>query len=334
MVRPATIKQVARAANVSVATISRALQTPDLVAPETLARVREAVRRLSYVPNVQARNLRTARTRVIVALVPDITNSFFGEIIRGIERGAYETGYSILLGDTQYDESRERNYANLIANGQVDGLLTLMPHLPALFQDRHFPIVSACEIVDNDQISRIWVDNMGGVREAVRYLASLGHRSIAYIGGRPGSPVSRDREAGYNLAVAELGLVSDPRLKAEGRFTAQSGVDAAVQLRAVGAGFTAVCCANDEMALGVIQELRRQGVRVPEDVSIVGFDDIALARFFDPPLTTVMQPKERLGFEAISMLLEQLANPLAAPHTIMLPTELVIRDSATMARRV
>lgn len=332
MSRPATIKQVASAANVSVATISRALQTPALVAPQTLARVLQAVEKLSYVPNVQARNLRTARSRVIVALVPDITNPFFGEIIRGIERGAYATGYSVLLGDTQYEESRERSYANLIASGQVDGLLTLMPHLPELFHDRHFPIVSAAEIIDNDQIRRISVDNQGGVAAAIRYLASLGHRHIAYIGGRAGSPVSRDRAAGYTKAVAELGLTIDPRLHLEGNFTAHSGMTAARELCVCGVAFTAVCCANDEMALGAIQELRRHGKRVPDDVSIVGFDDIALARYFDPPLTTVMQPKEQLGFEAISLLLEQLKNPDALPRTIILSTELVIRGSATLAR--
>lgn len=332
MKRSTTIKQVAQAANVSVATISRTLQNPAVVAPETRDRVMAAVTALNYVPNAQARNLRTARSRAIVALVPDITNPFFGEIIRGIERGAFESGYSVLLGDTQHDEAREASYAGMIASGQVDGLLTMMPHVPDLYYQRRFPIVSVCEYVPEPTISRVRADNPAGIAMAVEHLAGLGHRAIAYIGGREDHSISAEREQGFRTTMARLGLAVSPKLMTAGDFTADSGVAATRRLLESGEAFTAICSASDEMAVGAMQMLRQHGLSVPQDVSIVGFDDIPFARFLDPALTTIRQPTDRLGFESIRILLDQLGNPAFEPKMLVLPTELVVRESTTTPR--
>jgi LacI family repressor for deo operon, udp, cdd, tsx, nupC, and nupG len=332
MKRPSTIKQVAERANVSIATISRALQNPAVVAPETRDRVMAAVAELNYVPNVQARSLRTSRSRVILALVPDITNPFFGEIIRGIERGAFETGYSVLLGDTQHDEAREASYASMIASGQVDGLLTMMPHVPELYYRQRFPIVTVCEYVADSSISRVRTDNPAGIALAVRHLAELGHRQIAYIGGRPDQPISDEREQGFRSTMRQLGLPVSPALMAVGNFTAESGARAAKELLDGGEPFTAICCASDETAVGAMQTLRNHGLKVPNDVSVVGFDDIPLSQYLDPPLTTVRQPTDRLGFEAVSILLEQLRNPKFEPRMLVLPTEMMVRGSTAPPR--
>lgn len=331
MSRRTTIKQVALEANVSVATISRALQNPEVVAPATLERVQAAIQKLGYFPNAQARNLRTERSWLIIALVPDIANPFFSEVIRGIERVAHANGYSVLLGDTEYDPAREERYAQLVATRQADGIVTLLPHTPTICRSGRLPIVNACEYVTDKAITSIYVDNVGGARAITDYLLLLGHRDIALINGRE-SPISSDRARGYRDALAARDIAPDERLIVSGDFGAESGVRAIETLLAGGAPFSAVFCSSDEMALGAIRGLRARGLRVPQDVSVAGFDDIQLARFFDPPLTTIAQPKSELGEEAMRMLLDLLNDPLTPVRKRMLPTELVIRGSTGAPR--
>ena len=326
--RRVNIKEVAREAGVSVATISRALQSPERVAAKTLDRVHAAIQRLSYIPNAQARNLRTARTRLIVAMVPDIANPFFSEIIRGIEQVAHRNGYSVLLGDTQYDLQRELAYAQLIPARQVDGLVTLMPHIPRIKVDGQLPIVNACEYVDDKDITTVSIDNVASAKTAVEYLLALGHRDIAFIMGREDSPLSRDRERGYRAALAEAKVKLNPNLVSRGDFSAESGIHATELLFAKGEKFTAIFSSNDEMALGAINAIRARGLRVPEDISVVGFDDIPLARYFDPPLTTIAQPTMQIGQEAMKLLLEILSGSAPPPRKCVLPAHLVVRKSA------
>lgn len=322
-----SIAEVAEAAGVSVATVSRTLQTPQVVAPKTRERVQLVVDRLGYAPNAQARILRTSRSNVIVALVPDISNPFFAEVIRGIEQVAHQNGYSVLLGDTQYDLEREQAYADLLSTKQADGLITLLSHLPRLPPRIFAPVVNACEYVKESAVSSVYVDNIAAARTATNYLVARGHVAIAFITGPMTSPISIDRERGYQEALRTANIKRDPRLTISGDFSFDAGQRAVHDLLSNGRRFTAVFCSNDEMAIGAIQALKSWGLRVPKDVSVIGFDDIRFARYCDPPLTTIAQPKGELGREAMTMMIEALRNPDTPARKRILPTHLVVRES-------
>jgi len=321
------IGAVAAAAKVSVATVSRALQRPEIVSAETRQRVYEAIERLGYTPNAQARNLRTARTRLVIALVPDIANPFFSEVIRGMEQVAHENGYSVLLGDTQSSLAREQAYADMVAARQVDGLITLMRHLPKIQVSGRLPVVNACEYVKNRDITSVRVDNFAAAKVAVNHLLTLGHRRIAFVSGPADSPISVDRRHGYETALKQAGITPATSLVAPGDFSMEAGVRAIESFLARTQKFSAVFCSNDEMAIGAMRALATHGLDVPGDVSIVGFDDIRFARYTSPALTTIAQPKNEIGREAMRMLIELLNDPSTPVLKRVLSADLVVRGS-------
>jgi LacI family repressor for deo operon, udp, cdd, tsx, nupC, and nupG len=238
------IREVAAAARVSVATVSRTLQTPDIVAEDTRKRVLRTIERLGYTPNLQARILRTARTQLIVALVPDISNPFFAEVIRGIEKVAHEHRYAVLLCDTQYDPVRERTYADLLGTRQADGMITLLPHVPRVNLPAPLPIVNACEYVSDRSITSVYVDNVAAARAATGHLLDFGHRRIAFVTGPMQSPISIDRDRGYAEALKGAGIARDPKLTAGGDFSVEAGLRAYEVLVANARRFTAVFCSG------------------------------------------------------------------------------------------
>jgi len=325
--RAKDIGAVAAAAKVSVATVSRTLQRPEVVREETRRRVYEAIDRLGYTPNAQARNLRTARTRLVIALVPDIANPFFSEVIRGMEQVAHENRYSVLLGDTQSSSAREQAYADMVAARQVDGLITLMRNIPKIQVAGRLPIVNACEYVKNRDISSVYVDNVAAAKAAVNHLLTLGHQHIAFVSGPADSPISVDRHAGYEVALKQAGMRTSQSLIASGDFSMESGVRAIEYFLARKLKFTAVFCSNDEMAIGAIRALAAHALNVPGDISVVGFDDIRFARYTSPPLTTIAQPKNELGREAMRMLIELLNDPNTPVLKRVLSADLVVRGS-------
>ncbi|WP_266171202.1 LacI family DNA-binding transcriptional regulator [Dyella subtropica] len=329
--RVRTVKEIAAIAKVSVATVSRALQRPEIVSEATRLRIHEVVKRLGYTPNALARNLRTARTRLIVALLPDIANPFFSEVIRGIEQVAYENGYSVLLGETQSSLVREQAYADMVAARQADGIITMSHRVPAIPIDGRLPVVNACEYVKDSEISSVYIDNVAAAGVAVDYLIMLGHRDIAFIAGPPSSPICVDREQGYQLALQRAKIRANPALTTVGDFSIEAGERAIELLLSQGQSFSAVFCSNDEMAIGAMRALSSHGLRVPEDISVVGFDDIRFARYTSPPLTTVAQPKNALGREAMTMMIELLNDPEVPPRKRVLSADLVVRGS-TAAR--
>lgn len=305
---------------------------PQLVTPETRRQVEDTIARLGYTPNVQARNLRTARTYVIVALVPDISNPFFAEVIRGIEDVAHRNGYAVLLGDTQNSPDREQAYANLLATRQADGLITLLPHVPKIAVPGRLPVVNACEYIADRSVTSVYVDNVAAAREGTSFLITLGHRDIAFITGPMDSPISVDRYKGYEKALTQAGIKRDRALTVNGDFSVESGIRCIESLLARGHRYTAVFCSNDEMAIGAVRALKTHGLRVPDDVSVIGFDDIRFSRYFDPPLTTLAQPKGELGREAMSMLIEILNGVDVPPRKRILATQLVVRGSTARCK--
>lgn len=329
--RATSIRQVARQAGVSIATVSRALTTPDKVSDKTLKKVLAQVERSRYKPNLLARNFRSKRAYAVVVLVPNIANPFFAEIIRGIEQVAQQHGYAVLLGDTEGREDREEYYVGLVETRQADGLIQLHPRLPKVAQGAggfEIPLVNACEYIQDAPCPRVGIDNVAAAREMTTYLIGLGHRRIGVVLGPNSSPLTTDRLKGYKLALRAAKIAADDTLIAQGDFTMSSGRSAVAELFTVSEPPTAVFCFNDEMALGAIRWLKSTGRSVPNDVSVVGFDDIEFASFCDPPLTTIEQPTREIGNKAMSVLFEMLSGgkPEVALHA--LPTKLIVRDSA------
>ena len=330
--RATSIRQVARQAGVSIATVSRALTTPDKVSDKTLKKVLAQVERSRYKPNLLARNFRSKRAYAVVVLVPNIANPFFAEIIRGIEQVAQQHGYAVLLGDTEGREDREDYYVGLVETRQADGLIQLHPRLPKAARGAHgtldIPLVNACEYIEDAPCPRVGIDNVAAAREMTSYLLGLGHRRIGVILGPDSSPLTSDRLKGYRLALRAAKVPLDDTLIAQGDFSMSSGRSAASQLFAAAKPPTAVFCFNDEMALGAIRWLKSTGRGVPQDVSVVGFDDIEFASFCDPPLTTIEQPTHEIGNKAMSLLFDMLSGGKPPPDMHALPTKLIVRDSA------
>lgn len=327
-----TIREVAQAAGVSVATVSRVVSgSSHHVRPATRSRVLAAVARFRYQPNLVARGLKKRITRTIGLIVPDISNPFFPAIARGIEDVASRAGLGVLLCNTYEDLAKERAYLALLDNRMVDGLIFTTvgantAHLRML-RRRRVPVVLIARAPDGVGIDAVLVDNRRGAREATSHLIRLGHQDIAFIGGPDSLPVEVEREAGYREALAAAEISVNPRLIFDGGFRAEGGAAAVCALIERHERFTAIFAANDLMAIGAMEELRRRGRRVPHDVAIVGFDDITFASLVEPRLTTVAQPKYRMGCLAMERLLELLGGGDRRPRRLVLEPQLVVRDS-------
>jgi LacI family repressor for deo operon, udp, cdd, tsx, nupC, and nupG len=329
-----SIKDVAKLAGVSTATVSRALANPDKVQAKTRDKVLGAVEQTGYVTNSLARSFRTRRTHTIVVLVPDITNSFFANIIQGIEQVARKNNYRILLGDMQNDPANALAYGEMCAQKQADGLISLCRTIPfphnktrKTIDPKWPPLVMACEYDDVIPVPGVGIDNEAAALEGVRYLAGQGHSQIAYINGPEGSPLCRDRLQGYRAGMAEIGVRSTRDLIYRGDFTLDSGAQAARSICAGKRMPTALFSANDAMAIGALQLLKSRGISVPSDISMMGFDDIKFAAYCDPPLTTIHQPRSEIGALSMQMMLDQLQSKGSASRRIHLPHELVVRES-------
>ncbi|MBB3062031.1 LacI family DNA-binding transcriptional regulator [Microbulbifer rhizosphaerae] len=322
------IREVSRVAGVSIATVSRALSHPEKVSKEALAKVNAAIEKVKYRPNMMARNFRAVRAYSIVVLVPNISNLFFATVIRGIEDAAQQKGYSVLLGDTRDSIARERDYTKLVETRQADGILQLRPHVPgeSLEPEADIPMVSTCGCEDTPYPS-VRIDNAGAAGEIVQYLIGQGHRRIGVLAGLRDNPHSRDRLRGYREALHKADIPYDPDLLVNGDFTMGSGLMAASHFARMKNRPTAIFSMNDEMAIGCIQGLKSAGIRVPEDMSITGFDDIEFARYSDPPLTTVAQPAEELGRIGFNTLLELIEGQELQQTETVLPYEFIVRKS-------
>jgi LacI family repressor for deo operon, udp, cdd, tsx, nupC, and nupG len=326
----ATIQDVAKTAGVSTATVSRVLSAPERVAESTRERVMATVEALGYAPNVAAKNLRTLRTDKILVTVPDISNPFFSQVIRGVEEAATAAGYSVLLGDTRHEPEREEQYGRMLRRKEADGLIFLGHRLPdslaELVSDLgpRTPIVNGCEYSPGLGVSSAHIDNERAAAEATEHLFGLGHRRVGVITGPLASPISRDRLAGALGAAARHGL---SLAAATGDFSIESGLDQALTLLDADPAPTAIFCFSDEMAMGALEAFRRRGLRCPADISLVGFDDIRYARHLDPPLTTVNQPMDAIGHEVVRLLLAVLSGKAQAVEHVTLPHRLVLRSS-------
>lgn len=304
--RHPTIRDVAAAANVSVATVSRVFNEKDIVREVTSARVREVARTLGFVPNVAARALSVRRAHTIGVLLPDVHGEFFSEVIRAVDMATRAAGFHILLSGWHSDVVEMMAMINAF-RGRVDGLLLMAPDATPSTVRRtisvRVPIVLLNSAV-RGQHSSITVDNAGGARGVIRHLRELGHRRIAFIQGPPQNADARERLRGCRQAIKNQNDAS--LIEVPGDFTEDAGCDAVGRILEAKPRPTAVFAANDSMAIGVLGALAERGVKVPEEMSVVGFDDIVLARHVTPPLTTVRVDVGDLGRRAVALLLETI----------------------------
>jgi LacI family repressor for deo operon, udp, cdd, tsx, nupC, and nupG len=329
--RRPTLDDVARLAQVSTATASRALSNPQMVAAKTRKAVLDAAARTGYRTNLLARSLRKQASHSVLVLVPNLDNQFYPEIIRGIEQAAHERDYAVMLGFTAHEASRETSYVDLVRRRRADGILILdasLRNLIAAGEAFRLPAVQVIERMPGVDLPFVKIEDHAAALEAVRYLTALGHRRIGHLMGRRVYSVTPDRLAGYRQALEEAGITFDESLVGEGNFNFERGMDATDRLMRASDPPTALFCANDDSALGAMKRLADLGLRVPDDVSVVGFDDIDAAARTNPPLTTVRQPRLDIGQTAMRMLIDMLEGRPLANREVILPTRLILRESA------
>ncbi|EPC3784239.1 DNA-binding transcriptional regulator CytR [Citrobacter farmeri] len=327
----ATMKDVAMKAKVSTATVSRALMNPDKVSQSTRNRVEQAAIEVGYLPQATGRNVKRNESRTILVIVPDICDPFFSELIRGIEVTAASHGYLVLIGDCAHQNQQEKTFVNLIITKQIDGMLLLGSRLPfdaSIEEQRNLPpMVMANEFAPELELPTVHIDNLTAAFNAVNYLHELGHQRIGCIAGPEEMPLCHYCLQGYVQALRRCGVTVDPHYIARGDFTFEAGGNALRQLFELPQPPTAVFCHSDVMALGALSWAKRQGINVPDDLSIIGFDNIALAEFCDPPLTTVAQPRFEIGREAMLLLLDQIHGQNVNSGSRLMDCELILRGT-------
>jgi LacI family transcriptional regulator len=330
-----TIKDVAREAGVSVATVSRVYSGRVAVSEQTRTRVRAVGARLGYAPHGAAQSLITNRTSTIGVLLPDLYGEFFSEVIRGIDQTARRHGYHLLVSSAHQDPTA-MEAALRAMRGRVDGMIIMSPDLAArsllVKLPTRFPIVLLNSTDGERTAGAITIANFEGAHAMVTHLVGLGHRRIAIIRGSEGNRDAAERLRGYRAALADAGIEPEAELEPGGDFDEHSGYAAAERLLALARRPTAVFAANDSMAIGALSALRVGGLRVPDDIAVTGFDDIPMARYVDPPLTSVHVDISALGERAAHRLLEAMSEPEGgATSDEILPATLVIRASCGAA---
>jgi LacI family transcriptional regulator len=304
-----TIKDVAREANVSVATVSRVFNGGGPVREETSRKIRDIAARLRYVPHGGARSLITSKTSTIGVLLPDLYGEFFSEVIRGIDLAARRSGYHLIISNSHQDKS-EIESAMRAMRGRVDGVIIMSPDidaeaLMANLPDSHPVVLLNCAL-RRGSFDSVNIDNTRGTRAIVQHLIKHGHTRIAIITGSSRNFDGHERLLSYRATLRNASIEKNPRYEAPGNFTEDSGFEAAQQLLELRTRPTAIFAANDSMAIGALSALREAGVRVPEEIAVVGFDDISIARHLNPPLTSVHVPIAELGERAMAKLLSAI----------------------------
>ena len=325
-----TIKEIARLANVSSATVSKVINGKDrYISEETRKRVLEIVEREGYIPNGIAKSLKMKRTKTIGIILPDVMNLFFSEVAKGAEDAAERKGYTVILCNSDNSKAKEGKYINILQEKMVDGIiLTASEAETSKYLERcNIPMV----LVDRDlelekPVGRIVVDNVEGTYKATNYLISKGCKSIGFVSSQEVNKLAKERLLGYKKALRENGMEIDPNKIFLKSFTVETGYEGVYHLFNQG-HVDGICCGNDLIAIGVIQGLKEKGISVPEEVKIIGFDNICIGKYLDPPLTTVRQPIYKLGEEAVNVLISIIENK-DTEMVKVLDTEIVVRASA------
>ncbi len=330
-----TIQDVARFARVSTATVSRALSSPERVSEATRDRISEAVRVTGYTPNQSARSLRQKTARTILVALPDIGNPFFSVILDAVEREAAARGYGVLVANRFAGGDSGVRMRDYFMSNRVDGLLLFdgsvdLEQLMMLTgEPTPFPLIVVCEEIPNAPFHTVKTDNGYAAERATRHLIELGHRRIGHVRGPQGNVLTVERESGFLRAMQAAGLDVRPEWMLPGAFEMEAGVIAAQHFMRLADRPTAIFAANDESAIGFISGMRQHGLDCPDDVSVVGFDDLALAAHVWPPLTTMRQPRAALGRIAAGALIDVIEGERNSrvPMHMVLSSEMIVRGS-------
>lgn len=328
-----SIKDIARAAKVSHPTVSRALSNSPLVKGETANRIRQIAASLGYRPSAIARSLATKRTKTIGVVVTSIADPFIADVISGVEEAANDHGYSVFLANSNANPEREVKVVHSFHERRVDGILVTASRVGALYVPLLSQVKVPIVLINNQHpdetdefIYSVTIDNIKASTEVMRHLVGLGHKRIAYIGDRGGFQSDIERLAGYRKGLAEANYPFIPELVVHGDGKPEGGGQAMEQLLTLSSPPTAVFCYNDMSALGALRLLHGRGIKVPEDMSLVGFDDLAIASYTCPLLTTVSQPKQQMGRMAMEIMIKLLSRSDSRTN-IKVEGELIIRES-------
>jgi DNA-binding LacI/PurR family transcriptional regulator len=332
-----TLKDVAKEAGVSVMTVSRVINNKEYIADETRNRVKAALKKLDYKPNINARTLVTKKTDFLGLIVPDIANPFFGHLVQAAENIARKRGYSVILGDSGGDPEAEQEYIEAFRGRMCDAMILIASRVKdelIIELNRTIPLVLVDRHIDDNDVIQVWLDNKKGAFSAVEHLISLGHRRIGFIMGPENVPNSFRRRIGYLEALEKHDITPEKQLVVQGDFNRETGARAFEVFNSLDEKPTAVFGSNDLMALGFIQKAREHNLSVPEDYSVVGFDDIFLSSMTEPPLTTVHYPIVEMGIVAIQDLLNSLESKETATLASQLKHTLVVRHSTAPPKKM
>lgn len=331
-----SIKEVARLANVSIATVSRSINNPEKVTEKTRLKVQDAIAKTGYSPNTLAQSFRRGRTNMVMVVIPSVGDPFFTSVMKGIRAAAKSKGYSVVIEETQLNTLTADEIGAMLVSNQTDGIILLASvspfgtEIPSAKSKRRLPIVIGCETISPElaDFPSVHIDNIAAAKEATNYLISQGHKRIAMIYGQESSLLTKDRELGYRAAMKQAKLPIEDGWVVEGELTIAGARKATRNLMNHSERPTAIFCANDEMAIGCLHEVKSSGLRVPEDISVIGFDDIRYAEVTDPPLTTISQPAEEIGERVMYRLCRRIDagnGTSSAPEIV--PHKLVVRQS-------
>jgi DNA-binding LacI/PurR family transcriptional regulator len=330
-----SIKDIARLANVSHSTVSRALHHSSLVNAETAERIRRIAADSRYRPSAVARSLVMRRTNTLGVVVTSIADPFVAEVVGGIEETANVHGYSVILANSNGDAQREIDVVRSFEERRVDGIVVTSSRVGAayapLLAQIQVPVVLLNSQHPCQPVYAVMIANLDASRQAVRYLLELGHRRIAYVGDRFGRESDTERFSGYRATLDDAGIPFQPEFVMHGDGMPEGGAQAMDRLLGLPELPTAVFCYNDMTAIGALKSIRVHGLHVPGDISIVGFDDLYLAQYLEPPLTTMRQPKHEMGRMATDTVLQLLAGA-EPPRCVEVPGELIVRESTAPTR--
>lgn len=333
-----TMRDVANRAGVSPSTVSHVINNTRFVDPQTRERVVTAIDALGYRPNSVARSLRQRQTHTIGLVVPDSSSAFFAGVSRAVEDAGFNAGYSVILGNSDGSQVKERTYINVLLSKQVDGLILMSlgndPSTVHTAIEEKVPVVVVDRVLQGTTVDQIMIDNEQGGYLAGKYLTGLGHTNVGCIAGPRGLSLAEERLEGFRRALREARIRLSERQVTYGDFGLEAGVEGIRALVRRDATLTAVFSANDQMAIGAIYGLHQMGRAVPDDVSVIGFDDILQARATIPALTTIAQPMQQLGTTSVQILLDRIQSPTRLPQRVVLQPTLVERESCAPPKKV